>query len=304
MSSGTGTTSSTTSTTTTAPQTRSPMVTTSWLAERLDAPELVLLDATVHLPGPSGKGTYFSGRGDYFVEGHIPGAVFADLMEQFSDPDGEYPFTAPSAAAFEEAAGSLGIGNDTTVVVYDNGQGQCAARLWWLFRAFGYDRVGVLDGGLTKWRAENRAVERGFVTPDAATFVARPRPDLWVDRAYVEDVVAGRIDAALVCGLHRDEYLGERAERPRGGHIPGSTNVAVSDLVDPDTHELVSSEALTSLFGGVMARERIVVYCGQGLVAAADALALTMLGHRNVAIYDNSMNEWSAIDALPIATSR
>ncbi|THG30163.1 sulfurtransferase [Naasia lichenicola] len=283
-------------------RTRSPMVATSWLADRLTATGLVLVDASVLPPIPGGDGYPLSGRGDYFVEGHIPGAVFADMIKVFSDQDGEYPFHAPGVDAFEDAAGSLGIDNSSTVVIYDNQQGQWAARLWWLFRTFGYDRVGVLDGGITKWRSENRPIQTGYVAPIDATFVASPRPDLWADRAYLEAIVAGELEAALVCGLPRDEYLGATGGRSRGGHIPGSISAPNADMIDPETNELISSPELTKMLSGALPYDRVVVYCGGGIASALDALALTMLGHRNVAIYDNSMMEWATHDDLPLVS--
>ena len=129
-----------------------------------------MLDASVlSITLPNGGWAYLSGHEQYLLEGHLPGAVFADLFEELSDPEGGYPFTRPDADRFETAVGELGIDNETTVVVYDSAVGQWAARVWWLFRAFGYDRVAVLDGGLTNWRAEGRALETGHVPAEPAT---------------------------------------------------------------------------------------------------------------------------------------
>ncbi|WP_298228945.1 rhodanese-like domain-containing protein, partial [Gryllotalpicola sp.] len=137
----------------------SPLVTSDWLAAHRGSDNLVVLDATVLVvPGFNGQSAYLSGDEQYLVTGHIPGAVFADVMEVFSDPEGEYPFTRPSRGQFEHAARTVGVDSDSAVVVYDNAVGQWASRLWWLFRAFGYDDVRVLDGGLKKWVAEGRAV--------------------------------------------------------------------------------------------------------------------------------------------------
>ncbi|MET0447907.1 MAG: rhodanese-like domain-containing protein, partial [Aeromicrobium sp.] len=135
---------------TSGPLLPAPLVSTQWLADHLGAEKLVIVDATVFVaPLPGGKPGYVSGHEQYIIDGHLPGAVFADLIDEFSDPSGAYPFTRPSSEAFALAAGSLGIDDDTTVVVYDAALGQWAARVWWLFRAFGYDDVAVLDGGLS-----------------------------------------------------------------------------------------------------------------------------------------------------------
>ena len=155
-----------------SPVVSSPVVSTQWLADHLGSDNLVILDATVFALAPSRResGTdeagaagprYLSGRDDYLTKGHIPGAVFADLFDVFSDPAGEFDFSRPNADLFEQAAASVGIDNGTTVVVYDAVVGQWAARIWWLFRAFGYDDVAVLDGGLAKWHAETRPFATG-----------------------------------------------------------------------------------------------------------------------------------------------
>jgi len=280
-----------------------PLVSTQWLADHLGADDLVVLDATV-LPyvQPNGRPGYLSGHEQYIIDGHIPGAVFADLTEAFSDPSGAYPFTRPTAEQFAAAAGSAGISNQTTVVVYDNVVGQWASRVWWLFRAFGYDNVAVLDGGLVKWRAEERETDIGHVEPTAASFTVTERPELWVDKTFVESVVAGTADATLVCGLPPAEFSGEAGHRARLGHIPGSVSAPAGRLVDRATNAYLSADALRAAFSPVLGDERIVTYCAGGIAAASDALALTLLGHRNVAIYDGSLNEWSADTGAPLVT--
>lgn len=271
-------------------QLHSPVVSTQWLADHLGADDLLVVDATV-LPftQPNGKPGYLSGHESYLINGHLPGAVFADLMEEFSDPEGSYPFTRPDAARFTTAASALGVGGGATVVVYDAAVGQWAARLWWLFRAFGYDNVAVLDGGSQKWIAEGRDLATGHVEPVPATFVAVERPELWVDRSDVEEIVDGTATAALVCAVPPREFTGEAGP----GHIPGSLGVAAGRLVDRDTNALLPLDGLRALFASVIDEPRIVVYCKGGIAAAADALVLTLLGHTSVSIYDNSLNEWA-----------
>ncbi len=287
----------------------SPLVSTQWLADHLGADKLVVLDATVltaALPAISGavgggdRSGYLSGDEQYLLNGHIPGAYFADLLQVFSDPQAPYPFTRPSANAFERAAGSVGVDNETTVVVYDSAVGQWAARIWWLFRAFGHDQVAVLDGGFTKWVLEGRETELGHIEPVPASFVAADRPELWVDKTYVERVVNGQEDAALVCGVPPKEFTGEVAHRARAGRIPGSISAPAGQLVDRESRTLLGAEELRARFQSALGRERIVTYCGGGIAAAADALALTLLGERNVAIYDGSLNEWTADPNAPV----
>jgi thiosulfate/3-mercaptopyruvate sulfurtransferase len=282
----------------------SPIVSTQWLADHLGAPKLVVLDASV-LPyrQANGKPGYLSGQETYVLNGHIPGALFADLIETFSNPKGRYPFTRPTTKAFASAAGALGIDNQTTVIVYDAVAGQWAARLWWLFRAFGHDRVAVLDGGFTKWGTEERPTDIGHVEPSAAVFTAVERPEMWVDKAEVAAIVAGEAPGALVCGIPPKEFAGEEGNRPRLGHIPGSISVPVGRLIDHDTKALLTPAQLGASFAPVLAEGgRVVTYCHAGIAASADALALTLLGHQNVAIYDGSLSEWAADPAAPLTT--
>lgn len=281
-----------------------PLVSTQWLADHLGAERLVVLDATVAaFTRPDGRPGYLSGHELYLLEGHIPGAVFADVIEDLSDPEGRYPFTRPSAERFAEAAGALGIGNGTRVVVYDGGLGQWAARVWWLFRAFGYDDVAVLDGGLTAWRAEGRELELGHVEPRAATFTAAERPQLWADKEYVQGVLDGVHEAALVCASPAPEFSGAASPRPRAGHIPGSSSAPAAALVDRKRRTFLPRDDLSATLAPALGAPRIVTYCGGGIQAASAALALTLLGEDSVAIYDGSLNEWVADPSAELVTT-
>jgi len=281
----------------TGPYLDSPVVSTQWLADHLGTDDLVVLDATV-LPytQPNGRTGYLSGHESYVMNGHLPGAVFADVIEELSDLTAPFPFTRPSAEQFEAAVGALGIDNETTVVVYDALVGQWAARVWWLFRAFGYDRVAVLDGGLTAWRNEERETDVGHVQPSAAVFVAQERPESWVSTSEVEAIVTGDAPGSLVCGIPPKEFTGEAGR----GHIPGSVSVPAGRLVDRETNTFLPVERLRALFP---ADDRIVTYCNGGIAAASDALALVLAGHTNVALYDGSLNEWAADPSRPLVTA-
>ncbi|HEY4224619.1 MAG TPA: sulfurtransferase [Pseudolysinimonas sp.] len=268
-----------------------PLVSTQWLADHLGGDDLVVLDATVLVVEGGG---YVAGDEEYLVHGHLPGAHSADLIEQFSDPDGRFPFTRPGRAQFERAAGEHGISNETTVIVYDTASGQWASRLWWLLRSFGHDDVAVLDGGLTRWRQEERQLETGYNAPVARSYVATERPGFWVDKSEVEEVAAGRSPGALVCSIPAKEFSGEAPVRRRPGHIPGSVSVPTRSLVDGDTRQLLEPEALAERFADVPRDERVVLYCAGGIVATTGALALTLLGHTDIAVFDGSLNEWSA----------
>jgi thiosulfate/3-mercaptopyruvate sulfurtransferase len=283
-----------------------PIVSTQWLADHLGSDDLVILDATVlQAKQPSGTPAFVSGDEEYLVHGHVPTAVFADILGVFSDPDGRFGFTKPSAEQFEAAAASVGVDNHTTVIVYDNSVGHWAARIWWLFRAFGHDHVAVLDGGLRKWTAEDRPLDVGYVPPRSVEgFSATEHPEFWVDKAYVSSIVSGTTDAALICAVPSKEFTGEHTYRARAGHIPGSVNAPAAHLVDRKTNAFLPADALRALFTSVTsAGSPIVSYCSGGIAAASDALALAMIGRTDVAIYDGSLNEWAADPDLPLVTN-
>lgn len=280
------------------------LVSTAWLAEHLGADDLVVLDATVlAVDGFGGARAFTSGEGEYLLKGHIPGAVFADLFDDFSDPEGEYAFTRPSVRQFEREAQAHGIDNDTAVVVYDANYGIWAARLWWLFRSLGFE-VRVLDGGFTKWCAEGRPVQTGDVRPRrAGEFSAESLDGDWATKSDIEAVLHGGADAVLLCAVPRQEFLGEAAGRVRPGHIPESVNVPATQLTDRETGAFLPPERLREIFAEVAdAPEPIIAYCGSGVASAGDALALSLIGRRDVRIYDGSLNEWAADPSLPLET--
>lgn len=270
-------------------------VRTGWLAERLDAPGLVLLDATVV---QRRSGGYLSGLDEYLIGGHLPGAVFADLVESFSDPAGPWPLTRPSAADFAAAVGEHGVGPDTTVVVYDGAFGQWAARLAWLLLGFGHDAVAVLDGGLQRWRAEGRPLETGYVAPGRADFETHERPGFWADRSEVEAALGD--GTTLLSAQPRRAFEGDPQGRPRGGHLPGSVGVPVVRLLDRDTNALLAQRDLRRALAPALGEGPVLTYCASGVAAAYDALVLRALGRTDVRVYDAGLAEWAADPALPL----
>lgn len=238
-----------------------PLVSTDWLAAHLGDDGLVVLDASVlTVDGFGGGRAFVSGDEQYLVDGHIPGAVFADLFDDFSDPEGEYAFSRPSVRQFEREAQAHGVDNDTAVVVYDTGYGIWAARLWWLFRTLGFE-VRVLDGGFTKWRAEGRPTQTGDVRPRrAGEFSADEIARSWASKREVEAVVAAETDAVLLCALPRQEFLGDAGSRARRGHIPDSVSVPANELTAADRAYLPPDQ-LREIFAEALARpEPIIAY--------------------------------------------
>lgn len=270
-----------------------------------DAARVVVLDATVlQVTGFDGHPAYVTGHEQYLINGHVPTATFADLLEEFSDTDGRYPFTRPDAGQFAAAARAIGVDNGTTVIVYDNAVGQWASRLWWLFRSFGHVDVAVLDGGLRKWTAEERRVEVGHRAPTPADeFEASEIDGFWADKERIDRALSGSEPATLLCGLPRREFTGETGHRARRGHIPGSLNVPAARLVDRDTNAFLPEARLReALTDAVASPDPIVAYCAGGIAATADALALALLGRDDVTVYDASLNEWAADHSRPLVT--
>ncbi|THG36144.1 sulfurtransferase [Glaciibacter flavus] len=285
-----------------------PLVSTQWLADHLGSDDLVVLDATALLiTAPFGGSTWLSGYDPYLIDGHIPRAVFADLLEEFSDQDGRFPFTLPDSDRVRDAAGAVGISADSRVVVYDTVNGRFAARLWWLLRSFDLASVAVLDGGFTAWKAAGLPVETGHVAASAVRTAFEPArlPGFWADKADVEAVLDGRDPATLVCSLPAADYRGEIVPSGRrAGHIPGSLNVPAALLVDRDSNLLRSGDALAARTAEIPTDGPVILYCAAGILASLGALALTAQGASDVRVYDGSRTEWSADpDAVLVTTT-
>lgn len=286
--------------TTSTPQT----VTADWLHEHLSDADLVIVDATNHLPIPKeGPYTPVSGR-DSFLPDHIPGAVFADLLGDFADPDAAQPWTVPSSERFAASAGALGIGTGVRVVVYDQHENFWATRFWWQLRLEGFDDVAVLDGGLPAWKAAGFPVTGEASTPTPREFVANRRPELL---RSTEEVAALLDDEStvLVNVLDGPTYRGENSTYARPGHIPGSINLPVFGIRDGETGTLLPLDDLRREFeaaGLLDPAKKVVTYCGGGIAATGVAHALALVGRDDVAIYDGSMTAWAADPELPLVT--
>lgn len=275
-----------------------------WLAQHLDDNNLILLDATVLSIPRSGVGVeWISGRASFENE-HIGGALFADVLEDFSAPRSnpdDLVFTLPGADRFQEAARRLGIGPQSSVIVYDTTTLAFAARLWWLFRYFGHDQIAVLDGGLQAWVAAGGRTEFGpEARTETGTLHAEIRSGFFTSRDEVLAVVEGTRPGTLVCALPPEDPDVDRSFRGRPGRIPGSVTIPAVGLRDPATGTLTSG----SHFDGIDPdRGVVIVYCGGGIAASLDAFALTLLGFEDVQVYDGSLNEWVLDENAPLTTS-
>lgn len=283
------------------------LVETDWLAAHLDEPALRIVDCTSLLPNyftdTADQGLELESGRDLWEAGHIPGSTYADLLDDLSDRDnGKVMYGVPSAERFAAVMSAIGIGNEHAVVLYDQGANMWAARLWWLLRNFGFNNAAVLNGGWTRWCAEGRPVSTAAPDYPPAKFEAHPVPDLIATR---EQVLAALDNdgVCLVNALDPDEFAGRPPQRySRSGRIPGSVNVPFAVTAEPDTQNYTDDGGLESIFSevGATSADKVICYCGGGIAACSTALALTRLGHQDVAVYDGSMTEWTADPALPL----
>lgn len=237
--------------------------------------------------------------------GHIPGAVYADLNRDLSasqtGTNGRHPL--PDPAALATRLGQLGITSGVQVVAYDQDNGMFASRLWWLLRWLGHDAVAVLDGGFAKWRAEGRPVVGGDTHRDARTFTAAPRDHMRVEVATVAQR-AGSREWRLVDARAPERFRGEVEPLDRvPGHIPGAVNHFFQTNVDNGVFK--TPEQLRESFAKTLAGtppNRVVCYCGSGVTACHNLLALEHAGLTGAQLYVGSWSEWSSDPARPVAT--
>lgn len=276
------------------------LVTTEWLEGELGKPDLKIIDATLFLPG-SGR----DARAE-FEEEHIPGAVFLDLGE-LADSNHPVPGMLPPEYKFASRMQSLGLGDGNRFVVYDNSPLHSAARAWWMLTIFGAHYVAILDGGLAKWAAEGRPVERGRPQVRHAHFTAFRDDQAVADKEYVSGIVHSG-EHELVDARGPSRFAGEDAEPRPGvtpGHIPGSKNLPQGQLFNRD-NSWKRGDELRSAFeqAGVDLDKPMVTTCGSGVTAAVLLFGARLLGKRDVKLYDGSWAEWGADPSTPKATGR
>lgn len=279
------------------------LVSTDWLGEHLHDEDVRVFESTVFLGFRDGGGYLIESGRTAYDAGHIPGAGFLDLQEDFSDNSQELRFMMPAAAEFAAAAGRHGISEKSKLVLYDRVGTQWAARLWWMFRSMGCADAAVLDGGWVRWEAEGRPVSTDPSDYPPTTFNPSPDPDRFADLDEIKAYLAAE-GGCLINALAPEQHSGADQGRRygRAGHIPGSTNVPSVALVDPATALFRAPAELAEMFteAGAAKNERVLLYCGGGIAASNDALALTLLGYENVAVYDGSMSEYVRDPSLPL----
>jgi thiosulfate/3-mercaptopyruvate sulfurtransferase len=271
------------------------LVTTEWLRDNLGRSDLVVVDGSFYLPAQKRDA-----KAEYLAA-HVPGAVFFDI-DGICEHASRLPHMLPSAAQFSQDVGSLGIGNADTIVVYDGAALSGSPRVWWTFRAFGADKVFILDGGLPKWRAEGRPIETGEVKRAPRRFDAALDSKQVAGVSDVQRALAQK-SAQVVDGRPANRFRGEAPEPRAGipsGHMPGAFNVPSTTLVEDG--RLVAPERIAELFAasGVDATKPVITMCGSGVTAATLWFALDAIGHAPVSLYDGSWTEWAGRGDLPI----
>jgi thiosulfate/3-mercaptopyruvate sulfurtransferase len=277
------------------------IVDTDWLAAHLDAPDLVICDASWHLPTEKRDP-----RAEY-LEAHIPGALFFDI-DDIVDEKSSLPHMLPSTVKFASRMKKMGVGDGTRIVVYDNdAKGMfSAARAWWTFRAMGHGDVAVLNGGLKKWLAEGRETESGEpIKRSNRHYTPRMNSELIRDVDDMKALVKSR-EAQIVDARSPGRFEGTEPEPREGlksGHIPGSRNVHYASLLNADG-TFKGKDELAKIFAaaGVDPHKDVVTTCGSGVTASIVALGLAVLGQTNASVYDGSWAEWGGRDDCPVET--
>jgi len=276
----------------------STLISTADLAARLADPSLILLDVRHDLAQPEAWGR------ERYGESHLPGASFVhidhDLSAAKTGSNGRHPLPSPEAAA--ALFGRLGVTPQSLVVAYDQAGGMFASRAWWMLRALGHENVAVLDGGFDKWAREGRPLTTDVVERDPVAFVPRPMLGTVDAEAVLADREAGRL--SLLDARASERYRGETEPLdPVAGHIPGARNRFWGSNLNPDgtfkPHAVLRAE-FADTFGDTPL-ERIVHYCGSGVTACHNLLAMEVAGLPGTRLYPGSWSEWCADPARPVA---
>ncbi|KAA9004127.1 sulfurtransferase [Paenibacillus spiritus] len=276
-----------------------PIVTPRWLLARMYEPGLVIADCRFNLADPE------EGRGAYLRD-HIPGAVYLHLDEDLSAPvrehGGRHPVPDPGLLA--ASLGRAGISRSSLVVAYDDQGGLYASRLWWLLQYLGHERAYVMDQGYSAWKAAGFPVTDHRPVTIPASYEPAPRPELLAEIGEIRTISAegAASGAILIDSRANDRYRGENETMDKkAGHIPGAVNYFWKDTQHADG-SYKSAEELNEHFSGLDKDREVIVYCGSGVSACPNALALKRIGFKKVRLYGGSWSDWISYEENPVAT--
>lgn len=266
------------------------LVDTHWLKENLHHPQLIILDASAHMPGVA-RDAY-----QEWQTQRIPKARFFDFNNKFADTASDLPHMLPSASVFTTEARALGINQDSVIVIYDSAGIFSAPRAWWMFLAMGHTQCAVLDGGLPEWMAQGGTIETGKIEKDTlneGNFIAHFQTEKVKDATAME----AAIDNTAICILDarsKERFDGTAAEPRAGllsGHIPSSKNLPFNQLLR-DGKFIPLDEIETLVKSRINEDQQLYASCGSGITACVIAFAAHLIGIKTVAVYDGSWCEW------------
>ena len=274
------------------------LVSTNWLKQNLKQPDLRVLDTSWHLPTENRDPV------SEFALGHIPTARFFDI-DDISDHRSALPHMVPPVEKFMSRVRALGVGDGHQIVVYDSKGLFSAARVWWLFRMMGHDKIAVLDGGLPKWVADGNPLDKAKPVIRDRHMTVQPQPHMVRDVTQVA-YASKLLDHEIIDARAAARFRGEAPEPRQGlraGHIPGSKNLPFTQLLNGD-HTMKTTAEMADEFqkAGVNLSKPVITTCGSGVTAAVLSLALERMGKIDHALYDGSWTEWGQFTTLNFAT--
>ena len=279
------------------------IVSGDWLERHLEDTNIRIYDCSTQLVfEEGGDRPYRVVDGlEQHKKGHIPGAGYLRLQADFSEENSPFGMTLSSPERVGEAFAQNGVSDETRVVLYSRGSLSWATRFWWMLRWLGFDNVAVLDGGFDKWTGDGRQISTEPCWYPTGKLTVRLRPELFVGKQEVLDGIEDP-GTCLVNALGTDVFSGENPRYGRPGRIPGSVNIPQVSLFDPQTLEFLPADTIANIFSstGADRADKHITYCGGGIFATVNAFWLHQLGHKNIAVYENSMSEWGPDESLPI----
>jgi len=280
------------------------IVTPAFVEEGLQRNGLRTIDCTVTFQiQPVGASTIHSGR-ENWLQGHVPGAAYLHMVDDLSDPDGVYAFTIAPQPQVDRVLSAIGIRADDTVVLYGAGTAVAVMRAWWVLTVSGLRDVRIMDGGWQRWVDEGRPVATGEEQFTPSAFRGTRDAAAIADRAAVRSAITDG-DTLLVNALSADQFEGTGGTHyGRPGRIPASLSIPAADLVNPMTGQFASQAEIEQRLAHIDRDKQVITYCGGGIAAAATLFALHVAGHDRLALYDNSLLEWSTEPDLPMETGK